>query len=160
MIYTHIIAMAFAAALAFAGAWKVQENRFQHQISGMQVAAAEEKADRQAALIAATETARLAEQALSVKYQGALNEARTREIALRRDVDAARSAADSLRDQASAAARALASASPATIAQYADTAGQLLAECSREYQALGAAADGHVQDLKAIIGAWPINPPR
>jgi Skp family chaperone for outer membrane proteins len=97
-----------------------------------------------------------ASQEIADKYQGALNEARTREISLRRDRDAARSESDRLRDQAADAARRLAQASPAAVLEYASTVNELFAECVRSYQDVAAAATGHASDVRTLIEAWPV----
>lgn len=152
---THLAAAAIGAALAFGGAWKVQENRYEHKISSMQVAAAKEKADRQAALIAATETARLAEQALSAKYQGALDEATKRETRLRTELDGVRRTAGGLRDTLTAIRRDAPQYSQPAAAAATGTLAELFEQCSAALVDLGEKADRHSSDSLMLLEAWP-----
>ncbi|QNP60534.1 hypothetical protein [Paenacidovorax monticola] len=96
------------------------------------------------------------ERAINKTYVEALNEARTRSIALGRDRDAARAESDGLRSQLSDAARRIADAPPAAVVEYAATVNQLFAECSRSYQGMAEKADGHAADVRALGGAWPV----
>jgi hypothetical protein len=157
MIVTHLIAMAIAAALAFAGAWNYQENHYETKISELSNKAMKEKVDAFAAHTKEVDRVRANEQAKSAKYQGALNEARTREISLRRERDVARSDAERMREQTASDARRLAdpSTSAATVLGYATAAAELLADCSRRYQEVAGAADGHASDVRTFIEAWP-----
>lgn len=68
-LYTHAIAAAVAGALAFGGAWQVQDWRYGKQISDMTVAAAKLEARQHAALAAAAAKARDTKQALSAKIE-------------------------------------------------------------------------------------------
>ena len=69
--------------------------------------------------------------------------------------DLARTAADGLRrDLASAPAR-IAAATRAAVDEYAATAGELLGVCTAEYQRVAAAADGHANDARLMLDAWP-----
>lgn len=157
MIVTHLIAMAIAAALAFAGAWNYQENHYEAKIGAMKVAATKEKVDAFAAHVKEVDRVRTDEQAKAATYQGALNEARTREISLRRERDAARNDAERMREQTASDARRLADPrTPATtVLEYANAAGELLADCSRRYQEVAGAADGHASDVRTFLEAWP-----
>jgi hypothetical protein len=150
-IYTHLAAALLGAAVAATSAWSIQGWRLGGQISAMQAQHAAERAQDQA-------DARAAETHFNTQYQEALNEARTREIALRRARDAARAESDGLREQLSDAARRIADAPPAAVAEYATTVGELLAVCSRERAAFAAAADGHAADVRTLTAAWPVNP--
>ena len=71
---------------------------------------------------------------------------------------AARAESDSLRAQLSDAARRIADAPPATVAEYATTVGELLAVCSRERTLFAEKADGHASDVRTLIEAWPVIP--
>lgn len=142
MIYTHIAA---------ASAWEAQELRLGGQIAALQ---GQQSTDRARAMA----DQQSAENAITHKYQGALNEARDRETALRAAAAAARAQSDGLRKQADTAARRLAAVdvAPATIVEYASAANELLADCSRHYQDLAGEADGHTADVRAILSAWPV----
>lgn len=144
-LITHLLA-AFVAA---AGAWVFQDAR-------MDAAVADVRLEQSAERLRAVATARADERAITKTYQEALNEARARETTLRRDRDAARAESDGLRDQLSDAARRIADAPPAAVAEYATTVGELLAQCSRERTAFAAAADGHAADVRTLTAAWPV----
>ena len=148
-LYTHAAAALLGAAIAATSAWNIQGWRLGGQISAIQAQHATERAQAQA-------DARAAQIVIDNKYQEALNEARTRENALRRDRDAARAESDGLRDQLSDAARRIADAPPAAVAEYATTVSELLAVCSRERTAFAAAADGHAADVRTLTAAWPV----
>lgn len=147
-LYTHTAAALLGAALAATTAWQVQDWRLGGQIARLNATHATERARAQQA-------AWTAERANALKYQGALNDARTREAALQRDAARTRAESDGLREQATDAARRIASAAPAAVAEYATAVGELLADCSRRYQAMAAAADGHAADARALSEAWP-----
>lgn len=148
MIQGYIIAAVIGAASAGIGAWQVQGWRY-----GVQIA--EIEANHAKAVQDSIDAAHEKQKEITDGYIKALNDARTRETALRRDVAVASDAANSLRKQAADAARQLASQPPATVVIYATSAGDLLAECSAEYQRLAEKADGHAADVKTLIEAWP-----
>ncbi|MBO9679582.1 MAG: hypothetical protein J7556_15170 [Acidovorax sp.] len=148
-LITHLI----AAILAAAGAWAFQDARWHADVAEIRLEASDEK------LQAVTKT-RADERAINKTYVEALNEARTRAIALGRDRDAARAESDGLRDQAADAARRLANAPPAAVLEYASTVNQLFAECSRSYQGMAGTADGHAGDVRTLTDAWPVIPHR
>lgn len=153
MIYTHVAALILGAAIAATGAWQVQGWRLGGQIDSLKVAHATELAQ-------AKEAALATERTNAANYQKALNEARTRQAALQRDVASARAESDGLREQAADAARRIATAAPSAVAEYASAAGELLADCSRAHQELAAAADGHAADVRTFTAAWPVSPSR
>ena len=47
----------------------------------------------------------------------------------------------------------------AAVAEYASTAGELLAQCGAEITELAAKADGHANDVRTLIEAWPSRDP-
>ncbi|MDD0814298.1 hypothetical protein PSQ39_06610 [Curvibacter sp. HBC28] len=139
-----------AATLAAAGAWAFEDARHR-------AALAELRLDQSTAALQAQATARAAEQSITRKYTEALNAAQTRQATLRADADSARAESERLREQTADAGRRLAAAPPAAVLEYATATGELLAECSRSYQGLAAAADGHASDVRTLIDAWPRN---
>lgn len=148
---THLAAWLLGAAIAASAAWQLQDWRLGAQIAGL-------KTSHAAQLAQAQETALATERDNATRYQGALNAARTREAALQRDVDRARAQSDGLREQAADAARRIADSArtaPAAVAEYATASAELLADCSRRYQAMAAAADGHAADARTLRDAWP-----
>jgi len=149
VIYTHVATFLAGLALAAASAWHVQAWRYDAQIAGLKAQHA------QAATLASEETARNF-RAITTKYEGGLNAARTRETVLRRNADLARTESERLRAQLSDAARRIADAPPAAVAEYATTGNELFADCSRSYQELAGKADGHAADARTLIEAWPV----
>ena len=152
MIYTHMAAGLVVAAMGATAAWSVQSWSYDAQIADIKAAHV------QAHNLAAEEATRIF-RANTEKYQGALNDARVREAALRRDLAAADSESDGLRAQLSDAARRIAAAPSSAVAEYATTVGGLFADCSRSYQELAGQADGHANDVRKHRDAWPVTPP-
>lgn len=151
LLITHTAAAVLGAAVAATAAWQVQDWRLGGQITTLQASHASERAR-------ASQAAWAAERAIAIHYQGALNEARTREAVLQRDAARARALSDGLREQAADAARRIADgAAPSAVAEYATAVGELLADCSRSYQSLARQADGHAADARALTEAWPVN---
>ena len=149
MIYTHAAAFLAGLALAAASTWHIQAWRYDAQIAEIKTAQA------QAATLASEEAARNF-RAMTTKYEGALNAARKREANLRRNVAAARTESDRLRDAIYAFRAKLPNASAATVAVAADTAAELLGACADEYRGVAEAADGHAADVRALTEAWPV----
>ena len=145
MIYTHLI----AAVVAAIAVWVFQDARMDAAVADVRLEQSNERLE-------AVAKARADERTITKTYQEALNEARTREGVLRRDADAARSESDSLRAQLSHAARLIADAPPATVAEYATAVGELLAVCSRERTFYAEKADGHASDVRTLREAWPV----
>lgn len=151
LLITHTAAAVLGAALADTAAWQVQGWRLGGQITTLQASHASERAR-------ASQAAWAAERATAIRYQGALNVARTREAALQRDAARARALSDGLREQAAHAARRIADgAAPAAVAEYATAVGELFADCSRAHQELARQADGHAADATALRDAWPLS---
>lgn len=143
-----LIASLAAASLAAAGTWAFEDARHRADL-------AELRLDQSTAALQAHATARAAEQSITRRYEESLNAAQTRQATLRADADSARAESERLREQTADAGRRLAAAPPAAVIEYATAAGELLAECSRSYQSLAAAADGHASDVRTLIDAWP-----
>ena len=105
---------------------------------------------------------RTEQDAVNDKYQGALNESRIREASARSAAAAARTESDGLRAQALSAAHRIADlATPdATIREYATVANGLLDQCQRDYQDMAGKAQGHANDVRTLLDAWPwpVNP--
>lgn len=146
-----LIASLSAATLAAAGTWAFEDARHRAELGEIRV-------EQSAGALLAQTQARAAEQFINRRYQEALNAALSRQAQLRTDADSARAESDRLREQSSDAARRIAAAPPAAVAEYATAAAELLDQCQRGYQGLAAAADGHASDVRALIEAWPRNP--
>lgn len=148
MVYTHVAAAILAAAVAAAGAWRVQEYRWQNKEHAWQ------KADKDATI----ENMRLAKIATeknisrlqdayedqATKYQRAKVDGASVDAELVRLRDANAERADQLTDGASPACRA-----------YAATARAVLDSCAQEYTEMARAAGGHAADAAALTKAWP-----
>lgn len=158
MIQTHILTALIAAAVAAVCAWIAQDWRYEGQIAQLHAQHAQALADAKQQALDAAELSRRAQQAINDKYQGALNDARQREAVIRRNADAAARESDGLRAQLSDAARRIADAPPAAVAEHAVTVGGLFADCSRDYQGMAAKASGHAADVRALVEAWPVTP--
>ena len=147
MIYTHLA----AAVIAALAAWLFQDNRYTAELAELRLGHAD-------AVIKATNAVRTQERAISKTYQEALNAATQRETVSRRHLAAAARESDGLRAQLSDAARRMADAPPATVAEYAVATDELFADCSRSYQELAGKADGHAADVRTHREAWPVTP--
>lgn len=84
----------------------------------------------------------------------AIAEAKTRADANAADASRARTELDLMRKQAAAGASG-AGATHAACTQYAIAATDVLNECGGALQSLAATADGHVNDIRTLTGAWP-----
>ena len=104
------------------------------------------------------EELRTAQDKINTGYQGALNEARTREATSRTALAAARAESDSLRTQSVSAARRLADlATPdAAVREYAAAVNGLFDQCQRDYQDVAGQAQGHADDVRTLLAAWPV----
>lgn len=134
---------AIAAAIGFGSAWQIQSWR----ADTLELEHVTEKLD------AEREIHQL-DQARSSALAAAQNAARTRDVSLRADADAARGALIGLSSSADAALRSAGAGLDACLVT-ATAASQLLNQCARQYQDMGAAADRHVNDIKTLMAAWP-----
>ena len=150
-LYTYAATALVAAALAGAGAWRVQEWRYDAQIAGIKTQHATQSAKAQA-------DTRAAELAFNQKLQDAQNEATKRETKLRADAAAARRTADGLRGTLYEFRASLPNAAPATVIARADTAAELLGACVSEYRGVAESADRHAADAVMLLDAWPSKP--
>ena len=149
MIYTHAAAALIAAVLAAAGTWRVQEWRHA-ALDADRAAAAQEARRNQERATRETETRRQRE------VTHAQQQAADRASLARRDADSARAELDRLRhDITTARADAVPGSACAASDRRAAAAADILAECSAAYQSLARTADGHVNDVRTLIEAWP-----
>ena len=146
MIYTHIA----AAVIAALAAWFFQDNRYTAEL-------AELRLEHANAVIKATSALRAEQQAITTKYQGALNAATERETKLRADADTARRTVDGLRGTLYEFRASLPGASTAALITRADTAAELFGACVNEYRSVAESADRHAADAVMLIEAWPSN---
>lgn len=117
--------------------------------------------------IAATKVAneaRVQQDAITTRYENALNDAQVRQTALRTDLNRARAASVGLREQIARTNHTLASSgympegAGVTTAQYALASSELLADCGAAYTLLAEQADGHASDVRTLKEAWPSVP--
>lgn len=147
---TDLITFILGAVLAGLGVYEFEGSRHAAELAEIRLNAATAEAD-------AKEKALTEERAITNRYEGALNAAKTREAALRRDADGARAESDGLRAQSADAARRLAQAPGPAVLEYALAVNQLFGQCQREYQDLAGKADGHASDARTLIEAWPVS---
>lgn len=138
------IAGALIAALALAAfGWKA----YHMGMTAVQI-------EWNAANLKAEETARSVEQQRTQAVQKAQNEHTKQIQTVRRDAATARTELDGLRNEIGRSNNA--SDQPlATADKRADTLGELLGQCGSAYQELAFKADGHVADVRLLLGAWP-----
>ena len=148
MIYTHAIAGIAGAVLAGLLSWNVQAWRYDAQISSIQAQHASESAKAEAA-------SRAQEASFNQRLQDAQNAATKRETKLRADADGARRTVDGLRGTLYNFRASLPNASTSALIARADTAAELLGACVSEYRGVAEAADGHANDARLMLEAWP-----
>jgi hypothetical protein len=147
--------VAGAAALAFSIAWKVQAWRYEAEISGLLVAAAQLEAERAASVVAAVGRVRVVEQRMFEQQQEAERNAKQREQAAAVVVAAARAESLGLRDQLGAIRADFTHYTEAAYRERTNTLVDVFGECVAEYQALAERADGHARDVVLFMESWP-----
>lgn len=113
------------------------------------------RAEYTAAALKADQAARAREQSLQSQVNKAQSDAQIRSKTLQAAADSARRSADSLRDQLAAARSQLSTASRTSLAEYAATSSQLLAECGTAFTDMAKEASGHASDALMLEQAWP-----
>lgn len=143
----QLLIAAVIAAIGFSGgfglAWKMQAgtiNANEAQYAEQKLAQVQQSA---AASIRRTDNVIIAQ-----------NEATTRAIRLRRDLDGARNELDRLRDTINSDMPRTGDTGDACT-ERTDPARELLAACATELQSVAGAADRHANDAKALTDAWP-----
>lgn len=142
-LLTTAIAAAVAGTAGFGLAWQLQAGN----ISDINLERANER-------ISIQRTARATIERTTGAVIAAQNAAANRAVVLRRDADAARTAADGLRDDIDVASRAAATSLDAchlTATAY----GRLLIASTAAYRELAEVCDRHVQDVRTLTDAWP-----
>jgi hypothetical protein len=138
-----MIATVISAAAGFGLAWQLQA----HQITKLTLEATHERQAQHRA-------AHLVKERQTDAVIQAQNAAAGRVAVLRRDADAARSAADGLRDDIEVASRAAATSIDACTVT-ATTYGRLLIASVEEYRGLAAVCSRHVSDIRTLVESWP-----
>jgi Skp family chaperone for outer membrane proteins len=148
MIWTYAATAIAAAAIGFGGAWQTQAWRYDAQLSKIHAQHATALADaHQKALDNTIKMQRTKDDAIQQAEQRAKQNAAAAASA-RRD-------ADSLRAQLASVQGRVASATDSAVREYANAASVVFAECVRSYQELATAADGHANDARLMLEAWP-----
>lgn len=145
---TGYLVVAVVSASAAAGlAWKVLTAEHREQMAQIRVQHTQAMMD--AAEAAKMETIRLQE-----LVDEAVAQSQKRQKALARDADNARRELVRLQDAARSAASRSADTCPAAAD---DTAAisWVLGKCAAELQDVAAKADGHANDVRTLIRAWP-----
>ena len=152
---THAVVAALAGLLV----WQFQAARLGAKLADERLQAAQYREQVTTERAAANARVAQAGQQVAKAYQGALNDAIKTQATLQAAATRAGRERDSLREQLSDAEQRIATASASAIAEYASTAGELLAQCSRSYQELAREADGHVASVRLMRAAWPVIKP-
>lgn len=152
-IYTYAATAIAAGALAFVGAWQVQEWRYEAQIAdtASQHAIALASAN-QKALDDTIKMQRTKDEAIKAAEQRAAKNAAA--------ADSARRAADSLRSTLYSFRASLPGLTKPAAAVAADTAAELFGQCAGALTDVAAKADAHAGDALMLIEAWPKSEPR
>lgn len=135
--------------LAFAAGWLVNGWRAGASISLLEKEHAEQTMRAAASALASYSR-------MEKTKDEAIKSAHTRAQQHAADAGAARSAAERLRVDLSRVPSRIAAASRAAVDEYANTAGELLGQCTAEYQQVAERADGHANDARMIQDAWPM----
>ncbi len=145
-----VVALIVAALLAC-----LKMKQLETELIEARLDAANKQLDLSQAQRAADARVRKAEQAVTDKYQGALNASLKREALHRLELDGLRRVNDGLRDQNAYAARRLAAAPPAAVLEYATALGVVFEDCRAAYGDMAAKAAGHASDVVTAHDAWP-----
>lgn len=137
-----------AAAVGFGSAWWIQEKSYDAQLSKIHAQHATALADaHQKALDDTIKLQRTKDDAIKQAEQRAKQNAAS--------AAAARADADSLRAQLASVQGRIASATDSAVREYANAASVVFAECVRSYQEMAGKADGHANDARLMLEAWP-----
>ncbi len=147
-LYTHVAAGILGAAVAFTGAWQVQNWRYGEQIATMQKDAAE-------ATASAVKAAMVKTQEDQKRKDDALIEANKRAQYNAAAAAAARTTANSLRDELATARAGLPNSTCETARNYAAALSDVFGSCTARYLELAEKATGHASDVRTLDQAWP-----
>lgn len=134
--------------LAFAAGWLVNGWRFDAVISGI-------KAEHEEQLATSASNALARYEDMEKTKDEAIKAAQYRANKAEADADRAAATADGLRRQLASVPARISTASRAAVDEYANTAGELLGQCTAEYQQVAEAADQHANNERLIHDAWP-----
>ena len=149
---THAVAAFIVGVLV----WFFQAARLGAELADERLQAAQYREQVTTERAAANARVAQAGQQVATAYQGALNDAIKTQTTLQAAATRAGRERDSLREQLSTAQQRIATAATAAVAEYASTAGELLAQCGAEITELAAKTDGHANDVRMMQEAWPV----
>lgn len=134
--------------VGFGLGWQVQSWRMNEALADLQLS-------YQRAVAVQVEQARQEEQSHFKRIQEAEREATLR--SQRHEVIASAAAAESdrLRNELNEYRDRLSSLTESTVRETAAVVGELLGECSGEYQAMANTAQRHADDVRLLLASWP-----
>lgn len=153
-LYTHIAVAMLAGVLV----WYFQAARLGADLADERLQASTYREQVTTERAAANARVAQAGQQVATAYQGALNDAISKQSTLQAAATRTRTERDSLREQLSDAQQRLATASTTALVEYAAAASDVLAQCAGEVTELAAKADGHAADAATCRAAWPVMP--
>ncbi len=143
-----VAAVAIASVVAGLAGWTANGWRLEGRIS-------EINAQHSQALAAANRDALAKYTSMEQKKNEAINEANRKAQVNARAAVAARNELERLRNQVSASASGLSTATCPSTRSYAATLSTVFAECAGRLEALAKDADGHAIDSRTLSEAWP-----
>ncbi|MBL5978353.1 hypothetical protein JAO85_13770 [Comamonas sp. NyZ500] len=143
------LVLAVLMTMSFAAGWWVNAQRADARISLLKKEHAEQTMRAGASALASYSR-------MEKTKDDAIKSAQARAERLQADAGAAAAAADGLRKQLAGVPARIAAASRAAVDEYAATAGELLSACTAEYQWMARQADGHANDARLMLEAWPV----
>lgn len=147
-IAEEFIAIALALASIFYAGWTYGSHHIQSKWDAATV--------KQNLMVQKSEEEnRAKEQSLNQKIQEAQNAATEREKKLKADADAARSAANGLRDTIATLRSSLPTTTAETCRSIASTGLAVFSQCEDKYRAVAEVADQCISDVKMLEDAWP-----
>ena len=132
-------------------AWVVQEIR----IDGVKVELSTYRAQVEQQAIEARQAALKQKEQWIKEKEDAEQKAAEREATLRTERDRAIAGARRLRDDLTTLRARLPNAIPSACIATADALAGLLDQCQQEYRAMAEIADGHANDVRTLMEAWP-----
>lgn len=155
--YAWLIKLA-AIALLVGAAWWAWTSHISHQQQigyDRATATLQPQLDHARGELAAEKSARAQEQAWAQQLETANREAEARNQALEAAAAAAAATAGRLRNNLADLQQRLAGTTAQACRETAATLATLFGNCTDEYRALAATADGHASDVRTLSDAWP-----
>lgn len=143
----QLLIPAVIAIASFAGAWQIQAQRYERQLSDL-------RAEQSEALAEATRKAHEKTVLLQRKVDDAQRLAQQRKSALDRSVSASRNELGRVQDAAASAVRRASESHTACLAD-AQRLAQVFGRCSVRLQDVAADADRIASDRQTLIDSWP-----